>query len=145
VTLRSPDGTWVSGHYTFRIEVPGAVNSCEATLPDDLPAAFGMVTGPSCSPTAPLAGGLQYWADGKGARSADGLSGTFTPTPGHWHLLATLPGTPSTVDILVERDGQKLLEARRRLEYETFYPNGPDCDVTGCKGASVDLVVPSTP
>jgi len=47
--------------------------------------------------------------------------------------------TPSSIVVLIERDGQIVFDAASdRIKYEGSYPNGADCD-SGCRVARIKL------
>jgi hypothetical protein len=59
---------------------------------------------------------------------------------GQSRLEVNTPGTPETLAVRVERDGQSVLDHDQKPKYEGTRPNGPDCEPV-CEQSHVQLTL----
>lgn len=141
LTLRTADGTWPPGAYALTLVVEGTSQSCALMLPGDLPTNGGS-TQLACTPNQGSQGAaLNSEVTCVEQRSADSVSQSCTPVPGHFTLSAHVAGAPPALDVILTRDGVQLLAQSLAPTYVRTTPNGEDCDPV-CQQASVELGLP---
>jgi hypothetical protein len=127
--LRSSEGTWAAGDYTFTITAADQIVTCTATASDDL--AEGL-SDPSCS--------VESTSDGE-AHPPHATSVTDRDAAGRSYFTSTIHAAPSLMAVNVQRDGEELLSEERSLQYSDHYPHGEECG--SCRVASLELMVPA--
>lgn len=138
VTLRTADGALPDGAYTFRFTEDGQTSVCELRVPDDLPSSPGQVRTTPC--TGQLELDLTPESTCTERRSGDSVSQSCTPVPGKFSLGARLASMPSSLTVIVERDGVEIANEQRNLVYQDYYPNGPECGPP-CKQTNVAVAL----
>ena len=139
--IETSDGTWPDGAYTLELTAGSASYTCSMNLPHDLPVPGGNTTIPCQPPVGYTGVYLRTDMTCTEHRDQNSVSQTCTPIPGHYTLVGSVPGTPSTLGVRVTRDEVLLLEQTLPLTYSTSRPNGPDCEPV-CRQASVEVVLP---
>jgi hypothetical protein len=115
VTLVSSLGIWAEGSYRLRVTLDGQQQTCDFSVPADLPSGIG-VTSLDCGRSDFEAGLGDY-----------GVSLQFSTKP-------------ETLGLELARDGTVLLSDSREPAYEESRPNGPDCE-PACKWADFQVIV----
>ena len=138
LTVRTEDGEWEAGEYTLRIAFDGQEHTCSFVAPDDFPP-LGSVSTVDCTPT--LGVFIQQEATCTEHRDGNSHSQSCTPIPNQYRLEVTTYGTPSRLEVAVDRDGTTLVDHEQALAYEVSRPNGPECDPI-CRQANVEVTVP---
>jgi hypothetical protein len=126
LTFRPAGGAWTAGSYDLSVTVDGVERRCAFSVPEVLPAPRN---GRSlCEPALPLYIQSEVTCTEQ----------SCTPIPDRYSASLTLEGTPSVLAVVIERDGEVILDETPALEYRSLRPNGPDCDPL-CRQASADL------
>ncbi len=116
------------GQYSVAIEANGRPESCEATV--GAPGGQGGAAG---------AGGVTVIEQPEWSCSSDSIGLAVARAESGYQLMALyLHTTPSTISVEVSRAGEVLATGSFTPEYETFTPNGPECEPT-CTQATVEL------
>lgn len=138
VSLRTESGEWQPGAYALALSFDGTDYACSFDVPDDLPAngSVGML---SCSPR--LDAYINQEVTCMEYTHGDSVSQSCTPIPDQYYVSVSVMGTPASVDVSLERDGDTLVEETHELSYEEARPNGPECEPL-CRQASVEVNVP---
>ena len=116
----TPAAPWPQGAYRFVIEADGVTTTCTGTLP------LG-----GCATRA-------ITCDREGVSITE--SGCALPPSAHGFGDLTLPGTPESIRIQVQRDGETVGDQTFTPAYQTSQPNGPSCPPV-CTNASVELAL----
>jgi hypothetical protein len=134
LTLRPASGEWTAGAYELSLSVDGAERRCAFNVPADLPEPR---SGRSlCEPALPLY--IQPETTCTEHRDRDSVSQSCTPIPDRYLASLTLYGTPSTLIVVLERDGTPILDESSTLRYQSERPNGPGCEPL-CQQAGANL------
>lgn len=120
-----PNASWAPGRYRFVLEAGGAEQVCEATIPL-----------PPCEAPPVTCSGASF--------AQIGASGCAMPPAQHGFATIHFPDAHEQVRVLVERDGEPLLDQALQPTYRTLQPNGPGCGPT-CRSANARLSVPQGP
>jgi hypothetical protein len=115
ITLASSSGIWAEGSYTLSVTLDGQQQTCDFSVPADLPSGVG-VTSLDC-------GGNDFEA---------GL--------GSYGVSLQFSTKPETLGLELARAGTVLLSDSRKPAYEESRPNGPYCE-PDCKSAAFQLIV----
>lgn len=116
----TPAAPWPQGAYRFVVEADGVTTTCTGTLP------LG-----GCATRA-------ITCDREGVSITE--SGCALPPSAHGFGDVVLPGTPASIRIQVQRDGETVGEQTFTPAYQTSQPNGPGCPPI-CTNASVELTL----
>jgi len=137
-TLRPPLSHWDNGAYQVEVTFDGVEHACPFSVPDDLPSG-GTWRVLACTP------GLSVFiapeVNCEEHRDGDTASETCTPVPEKYFVQGSMNGTPATYQVVMLRDGAKVVDHTETPSYKTAQPNGPECGPI-CHQASVDLTFP---
>jgi len=130
--VREARDAWPAGDYTVEISAGGDSHRCTATLPNPSPWTAESTTF-KCDRTS--------------------LSASFRPTQGCDDerdggtdgvtcgvLALEVPGTPSSVQVQIDRDGQSILDESVQPKYREMRPNGEGCEPV-CERSSAELTL----
>lgn len=134
ITTATADKSWAAGEYALELTVDGAVVPCAYTW-TNTPQAGGGGVFVQCSPTVTVS--VNPVTTCTEARDGDAVSQSCTPVPGQFTQAITIHGTPARVDVVVRRDGTVVGERSFTPAYQTWYPNGEDCE-PACQGDTQD-------
>jgi hypothetical protein len=136
VDLVTASGAWAPGTYELVLLVDGNSASCALKVPP-MPSPTNIVMG-ACTSSI----GLELAPEPPRAADAGDADAGCAAGAGALQQVLTLPGTPTSVDLTVMRDGRTILQRAISLAYTTFQPNGPSCPPT-CHEATAVVDVPN--
>jgi hypothetical protein len=136
VNVRPVGGTWPAGAYRLELGLDDVAGTCDFTVPEDLPAMRGSATSLTCLDGATLL--LQQIFDCRSISEGGAVSQTCEPVADQYELTLSAFGTPTTLTLVLTRDGEELVSENRELTYTESRPNGPDCEPV-CRQAQAEL------
>lgn len=122
----APSGAWKSGEYSLEVTHDDEKASCSFMLPYEIPTATRTV----------------FVDCGDAVRVAFNATSSCTDCTidDPFEMDLFLDSLPTKLGVHLERDGEVALDDERDVEYEDFYPRGPECG-GGCTQAHISLVV----
>lgn len=139
--LQTADNHWEDGDYELTVVVGDTSTACSFSLPDDFPSTGSpqpLTCDASIGYEVPVLSQVHTCTE---TQTDDAVSQSCTPVADEYTLEIGLPGTPSSVEIQLERDGATLVDDTQALSYKETRPNGPGCGPV-CRQASVVVAVP---
>lgn len=143
-------GAWAGGEYSLEVQLGAQQHSCRFTLPlppaarpNEISLAEQRL---ACTPVLPPQSGpsesVVYRVDPPASVACPAADAGAGRTCGseHYRLSIGLDDSATDVGLRLSLGDTVLLDERRTLEYQTSYPNGPDCGGP-CRFASLSFDV----
>src|SRR5690606_6578542 len=122
------DGSWADGSYVLSFGADATAHACAFKLPEHLPSS-GSQAQLSCVPEAGYPGAsIVQDVECREHRDGDSVSQSCTPIADQYTLRVSVSGTPDTLDVLLTREGDPLVDESVNLTYVATRPNGEGCD-----------------
>lgn len=135
ISFKTSDNRWDDGDYKLTLKAGDETTTCSWRHPEDLPAAGGSLE-LSCDPSSYPTPTFHQLGTCDEASTGDAASQGCEYT-----LEVREPGTPSTMQVKLERDDTSLVNRTLALTYEESQPNGPGCSPV-CKNTAIVVDVP---
>jgi hypothetical protein len=129
ISLKRAGDTWLPGAYRIAATFDSDSYSCEFRSPEDIPKMLSDDIRVSCEPQSIAHFVLEQKCDGTKCQSV----------PEHWSVDLTVEGTPETMEVQVDRDGEQVLHQQQSLDYIAVSPNGAGC--ASCMRAELELAL----
>jgi hypothetical protein len=135
VNILPVGGIWSAGAYRLELSLDDLSGSCDFSVPEDLPDPRS-ATSLTCLDGASV--WLQQVFECHSVTEGGGVSESCQPIANQYELTLSTFGKPTTLRLVLTRDGEELISENRELSYTESRPNGPDCEPV-CQQAQVDL------
>jgi hypothetical protein len=132
LVVRAVRDAWRAGDYTVEISAGDDSLRCTATLPNASQSAFDNTTF-KCDRASSF--GFLRRTEGCDDERDGGTDGV---TCGALEL--EVPGTPSSVQVRIDRDGETILDKSWQPNYRELQPNGRGCEPL-CERSSAELTL----